>query len=133
MIRGSCLCRGVTFQIDGKYSDISHCHCSKCRKVSGANSNAWLTTAANNFTWSQGADLVKNYEMPDGWMSTFCRECGSPLPMCGAKGKLYWVPTGALDDDPQVPVAQHIFVASKGSWEVIGGEAPQYPEEIPNP
>ncbi len=131
MIRGSCLCQGVAFQIDGRYSDIGHCHCSKCRKVSGANANAVLLTAAKSFAWLQGADLVKTYEMPDGWTSTFCCECGSPLPMAGAEGKLYWVPAGVLDDDPQVPVAQHIFVASKGSWEVIGDDAPQYSEDAP--
>ena len=131
MIRGSCLCQGVTFQVDGKISDIGYCHCSKCRKVSGANSNAVLITAAKSFIWLQGEDLVKVYEMSDGWASTFCSGCGSPLPMSGAEGKLYWVPVGALDDDPGVPVAQHIFVDSKASWEVIGDDAPQYPEEAP--
>lgn len=128
MLRGSCLCGGVQFEIEGKYSDIGQCHCSKCRKVSGTGSNAVLLTSAKNLKWVSGQDLIKVFALPSGWRSTFCRECGSPLPMLGAEGKLYWVPAGVLDDDPQVPVVRHIFVASKAPWEVIGGDALQFEE-----
>ena len=131
MIRGSCLCRRVQFQIEGKYSDVGQCHCSKCRKVSGTGSNAVLITRSDNVAWVAGKDLVKVYETDTGWRSTFCCECGSPLPMLGAGGKLYWVPAGVLDDDPGVPVARHIFVGSKTSWEVIGGDAEQFEEHAP--
>ncbi len=132
MIKGSCLCEGVQFAIDGNVSEIGYCHCSKCRKVSGANSNAVLITASKSFNCERGLDLVKTYSMPDGWESTFCSNCGCPLPMIGAEGKLAWVPVGLLDDDPGVGVAQHIFVGSKASWDVIGDQAPQYDEEAPN-
>jgi len=132
MIKGSCLCGRIAFGIDGKYSDIGHCHCSKCRKVSGSNSNAVLITSAKSMTWLRGAEHVKVYEMSDGWKSTFCAECGCPVPMLGARGKLYWVPAGALDDDPCVPVARHIYVSDKASWEMIGGDAPQYGREAPS-
>jgi hypothetical protein len=132
MIRGSCLCGGVAYEIDGRYSDIGHCHCFKCRKVSGSNSNAAMLTAAKSFRWVQGADLVKRFEMHDGWTSTFCGECGSPMPMLAAEGKLYWVPAGTLDDDPCVSVAQHIYVGQKASWEVIAGDAPQYDKDVPD-
>ena len=53
------------------------------------------------------------------------------MPMVGADGKLYWVPVGSLDTDPGVTVAQHIYVADKGSWEVIGGDAPQFDYDRP--
>ena len=132
MIRGSCLCNGVQFTINGKTSEVGHCHCSKCRKVSGVNSNGVIIVAAKNVVWLEGTKLFSEYKMPDGWVSTFCRKCGSPLPMSGAGGKLYWVPVGLLDDDPGVPVAQHIYVGSKASWEVIGDDAPQYTHEAPN-
>ncbi|MGH8286041.1 MAG: GFA family protein, partial [Steroidobacteraceae bacterium] len=36
MIRGSCLCGGVRFEIDGPVGRASHCHCSMCRKAHGA-------------------------------------------------------------------------------------------------
>ena len=108
MINGSCLCRGIRFKIDGRVSEIGHCHCSKCRKVSGSNCNGTLITAAKSFSWETDLDLVKTYAMADGWESTFCSECGCSLPTPGAEGKLVFVPVGLLDDDPGVGVAQHI-------------------------
>lgn len=131
MIKGSCLCQGVQFSINGNTSDIGHCHCSKCRKVSGVNSNGVILVSAKKLSWQCGQELVKVYQMPDGWTSTFCNSCGSPLPMLGANGKIYWVPIGVLDDDPGVAVAQHIFVASKASWDVITDGVPQYDEFAP--
>ena len=45
MIRGSCLCGAVAFEIEGEVTPIGMCHCSKCRKVSGVASNATLMVA----------------------------------------------------------------------------------------
>lgn len=131
MIRGSCLCGEVAFTVDGRYSEIGHCHCWKCRKVSGSNGNAVLLTSARSLRWDRGEASVKTYRMNDGWQSVFCGECGCPLPLLGADGRIYWVPAGSLDDDPAVGIAQHIHVAGKGSWEEIGGDAPQYDREAP--
>ena len=36
MIRGSCLCDAFQFEIDGRVSDLHRCHCSICRKATGA-------------------------------------------------------------------------------------------------
>lgn len=131
MVKGSCLCGGVTISINGKVSDIGYCHCSKCRKVSGVNSNGVLMTAAKSFQWLSGEELVNTYSMQDGWTSTFCKQCGCPLPMTAPNGKLLWIPIGMLDDEPKVSVAEHIYVGSKASWEVIGDAAPQYDENSP--
>ena len=35
MIRGSCLCGAVRFEID-RVRALTHCHCTICRKLSGA-------------------------------------------------------------------------------------------------
>ncbi len=35
MIKGSCLCGKVTFEISGEPSSLSYCHCSRCRKAAG--------------------------------------------------------------------------------------------------
>jgi len=131
MIRGSCLCGGVRFEIEGRVSGIGQCHCSLCRKVSGSVGDATLLTAARSFRWTQGEELVQSWRRPSGFGSHFCRACGSPLPRLHASGKLYAVPAGALDDDPGTGVVQHIFVASKAPWDAIGGDAPQYAEGPP--
>ncbi len=82
--------------------------------------------ALKRFKWNCGQELVHRYEMDDGWSVSFCRTCGSPLPMPTPDGKLIWIPIGSLDEHPEIRVIEHIYVASKGPWEVIGDDAPQF-------
>jgi hypothetical protein len=131
MIRGSCLCGGVRFEITGKVSGIGQCHCSICRKASGTASNAALLTAARSLRWVAGEELAQEYVRPSGWRTQFCRHCGSPLPQLHPTGKVFWVPAGLLDDDPGGRVEQHIFIGSKAAWDEIAGDAPQYEEAAP--
>jgi hypothetical protein len=132
MIRGSCLCREVQFEIDGPISPIGHCHCSKCRKVSGTASNAvfWVDTARASLRFTQGQDQVRTFRLASGWASVFCAECGSPMPHPNREGTMYFVPAGSLDDDPVVRSAVHIFVGSKAAWDEIHGPQPQFHEGI---
>ena len=132
-IRGSCLCGGVTFSIRGKFGPIGQCHCSKCRKVSGTDGNAVMHARLENFSWDSGEQLIEKY-YPDndkGWHSTFCRKCGSPLPLKGEAGGLYFVPAGLLDDDPgHRGYVGHIFVGSKAPWVTITDDSPQFLENV---
>ena len=126
MLRGSCLCGGIQFEIEGRVSPIAQCHCSLCRKASGGAGNASLLTAARSLRWLRGQELVRSWRKPSGGGTEFCSVCGSPVPRIHPNGKIMGVPAGLLDDDPGVPVGQHIFVGSKASWDQIGGSAPQY-------
>ncbi len=131
MIRGSCLCGGARFEIDGKVSGVGLCHCSVCRKRSGTTGNAALLTATRSFRWIAGEELAQVYERPSGFRSVFCRVCGSPLPVIHDNAKVVGIPAGTLDDDPGVRVEQHIFVGSKAGWDEITGTAQQYEGPAP--
>lgn len=135
-LTGSCLCGGVRFEITGRYSAIGQCHCSRCRKVSGAGAGATLYTAAASLHWRAGEDRVRHFQLPDvrgrGWGTDFCGSCGSPLPRLHPNGKIYFVPAGLLDQDPGVRVERHIFVGSKASWDEIGGAGLQFEEDDPS-
>ncbi len=133
MIRGSCLCGGVRYVIDGNVSPIGQCHCSRCRKVSGTASNAVLWTATGSLTWLGGEELIQRFVVPDTnqWTSAFCRLCGSPMPHPDVDGKIYFVPAGTLDDDPgSRGIAVHLHVNSKAPWEVIADSAPQHAQDM---
>ena len=125
MIRGSCLCGAVRFEIDGKITDIGMCHCSKCRKVSGVASNATFMASRDVLKWISGENELSKFEMADGWGAWRCTVCGSPVPRLHPGGGAYWVPAGLLDSDPGVSIAGHIFVGSKAPWDEIAGEAPR--------
>ena len=125
MIRGSCLCGGVKFQINGVLSQARNCHCSMCRKAQGAAFRSRASANVAEFEWVKGESLVTFYESSPGNHRGFCRRCGSPVVSRFDGVSYYGVPLGALDDDPGVRPELHVHVASKAPWFTITDELPQ--------
>ena len=132
MIRGSCLCGAVRFEVGGAPQFINHCHCSMCRKVHGAAFGSFLHADGRGFRWLAGEDQVQNYSSSPGNMRAFCKTCGSSMPVLEEEGAHVIVPAGSLDGDPQVRPVVHIHVASKAPWFEITDALPQFPEFPPD-
>jgi hypothetical protein len=66
MLRGSCLCGGVRYEINGPLSYPLNCHCSMCRKAHSAAFRSRARVKADDFRWMQGAELVTYYESSPG-------------------------------------------------------------------
>ena len=71
MIRGSCLCGGVKYQITGALSQALNCHCSMCRKAQGAAFRSRASVRAAEFEWVQGENLVTYYNPLQGIIEAF--------------------------------------------------------------
>jgi hypothetical protein len=130
MIRGSCLCGGVRFEIARVVGPFELCHCSRCRKASGSAFVAGLGVSREDFRLLQGRDLIKTYESPireapPAYRACFCSRCGSPVPDPFAESPWFEVPAGVLDDDPQLRPDKHIFVEGKSPWFAITDNLPQ--------
>lgn len=130
---GRCLCGAIRFGLKEKLAPVGFCHCSLCRRTSGAGSNAVLNVRRGRFEWLAGEDNIQTYANETGWKSLFCRTCGSPAPHVLSDGERVLVPAGLLDGDPDLPRSGHIFVGSKARWEVIADDAPQFDEWPPQP
>ena len=129
MIRGSCLCKRVRFEINGKLGRSSHCHCSMCRKAHGAAFGSYAAVRAENCRVVAGGELILRYRSSPGVERTFCSRCGSTLQFISEKNPgVVEVALGALDDDPGIRATRHIFVASKAPWFEIADDLPQFPE-----
>ena len=113
MINGSCLCGQVTISVDAPLSNMTHCHCSICRKIHGSLFATYAEAAKISFT--SGTDQVQTYHSSEGFSRVFCKTCGSVLPESSAEGHFY-VPVGILDDDPVIRPQSHIFVESKSDY-----------------
>jgi hypothetical protein len=125
MIRGSCLCGGVKFQINGVLSQARNCHCSMCRKAQGAAFRSRASASVAEFEWVEGESFVTFYQSSPGTHRGFCRTCGSPVVSRFDGASYYGVPLGALDDDPGVRPELHVHVASKAPWFTITDDLPQ--------
>ena len=131
MFRGSCLCRGVQFEITGAIHELTHCHCSMCRKAHGAAFATFAVSNRGDYRLVKGEELVTRYASSSAFDRAFCRVCGSRAPSKSRDGKLYFVPAGLLDDDPGVKPALHIFVGSKAPWWDITDDLPQFEKWVP--
>jgi hypothetical protein len=131
-VQGSCLCGGVRYEVDeGGFGRVVNCHCSMCRKATGAafRTRAFVKPAA--FRWLAGEALVSRYPSSPGETRTFCRVCGATLATF-LGDKEIGLPLGTLDDDPLVRPSAHVFVDSKAAWFEIADGLPRYSEGITN-
>lgn len=116
MYYGSCLCKKVTFEVDGEFKGFFFCHCSRCRKVTGSAHGANLFSADAKLTWKSGKEHVKTFRLPDTrFAKSFCDICSSAMPTLD-QGRLL-VPAGSLDSDVNVVPTAHICMSSKANWE----------------
>jgi hypothetical protein len=125
MIRGSCLCGQIKYELAGGVELINHCHCVMCRKAHGAAFGSFLHAASDGFRWLSGENLVERYQSSPGNLRAFCRVCGSNMPVLEEGGEVN-IPAGTLDDDPGVRPIVHLFVGSKAPWFDIEDALPQF-------
>lgn len=123
MANGSCLCGRVKFSVGDGGSNMTHCHCSICRRLHGALFATFYD--ASDLRYTRGEDVVERYESSLGFSRSFCRCCGSPLPDEAPDGDGVYVPAGLMDDDPGVRPEAHIFVESKADGCTITDSLPQ--------
>lgn len=130
MIRGSCLCGGVRFEVDRAVGPFELCHCPRCRKVSGSAFLAALGARVEDFRLVSGRELIHRYkapirERPPAYRVAFCSRCGSPVPDPPAGATWFEIPVGLLDDDPGIRPDRHIFVDCKSPWFTISDSLPE--------
>src|SRR5574342_953270 len=79
MLKGSCLCGGIRYEIDAELTAVSNCHCRQCRKASGAAFGTGATIPTASFRFIAGEELLEAWESSPGKRRCFCRRCGSPI------------------------------------------------------
>jgi hypothetical protein len=128
-LTGGCLCGTVRFELTGPFVRAGHCHCSRCRKHSGAFGGTQGRVRREDFHLLTGEDALRVYRpAPDGAVKVFCATCGSSL--FGGQwpeGEEITVRLGAMDGDPGIRPQYHLFVDSRAPWHAITDDLPQYP------
>ena len=96
MIRGGCACGGIRFEIEAVRS-LTHCHCTICRKLTGAAFATYAHVEKAKFHWLEGEQLITRYESTPGSFRAFCRICGSLVPGQASYLATVSIPAGLLD------------------------------------
>lgn len=117
MLRGSCLCGKITYEVRGSPKAMYYCHCSMCRKATGSSFATNMLVREADFVVTSGQALIKAFQSSPGEHRHFCSECGSPIySKAQAREGTVSVRCGTLDDDPLVRPSVHLYTASKAPW-----------------
>ncbi len=136
MIRGSCLCGGVRFEVDGRATPIQICYAKRCQKTTGSAFAAELAVRADQFRWLSGEALITTYEAPilrepPPLRRCFCKVCGSPVPVVRDGARYVGVMAGVLDDDPGTRAFRAIFTSHAPGWAQGLDALPTFEERPP--
>ena len=130
MLRGSCLCGKICYEIHGSAEIMYYCHCGTCRKASGSSFATNILVLVADFVITSGQVLLKAFESSAGEWRHFCSECGSPIySKTNEWPEKISIRCGSLDTDPIVRLTEHIYTGSKAPWIEICDGLPQLTEE----
>jgi hypothetical protein len=127
-LRGSCLCGGVQFEVEGEFERVSYCHCTNCKKISGGAGTVSGIARTDAISVVAGEDVLTTYQPVEGTAKTFCSACGSNLFGAGWPRSEYTsVRLSALDTPFDRRPEMHTFVRSVAAWETLPDDgAPRF-------
>ena len=132
-LKGSCLCGKVRFEITTPLVAFRYCHCTRCRKATGAAHAANIVVPQSQLKWTGGEDRVKRFDLPGArrFAVSFCTECGTRMPHRIATTENYLVPAGTLDSGTAARPDQVIFWGSRADWFIETPALPRHQEYAP--
>jgi hypothetical protein len=112
---GGCLCGACRYQVTTEPRVSANCHCSMCRRHSGAAFLTYFAVPRSAFVMQQGEPAA--YRSSADAVRTHCGTCGSPLTFVfDADPGSVWVTVGTLDDPSAVRPSENWFVRDKVTW-----------------
>lgn len=125
MIRASCLCGSIRFELAGELQAPRYCYCVHCTKFAGTSPASWIMARRRDIVRSTNGDVTR-FDSGRG-NRCFCTACGSPVWFESKDDDdVVMLPLGVLDDADIPPPRMHIWVSSKPGWCAIHDELPQY-------
>jgi len=125
---GGCLCGKVRFEIAEILPSVAHCHCSMCRKFTGAAYATYAGVMRSDFRWTSGEKFLRDYVAKNDTTRKFCGRCGSGLVFSSprAPDDIVEIALATVDQEVNVLPNAHIYVDNKASWTVLNDELPKY-------
>jgi hypothetical protein len=129
VITGGCNCGFIRYTLAEPPLAVVACHCTSCRRQSGAAYSVNLVVRASTMTveGELGRWIDPDTESGEPLAREFCRACGSPIRSApSSPPKMLAVKAGTLDQPDDFAPSMHIWTASKLPWVTIGDGLPQF-------
>lgn len=115
MLTGQCFCGAVRYESSERISNQTLCHCTICRRTTGAPAVAWFSVARADFRFTAGEPV--SHQSSSHGTRTFCPHCGTQLTFADdAIPDEIDVTTFSLDQPEMALPEAHIFVADAMEW-----------------
>ena len=131
MPSGGCHCGAVRYEMTAEVAHHALCHCTDCRKASGAPATAWAMAAADQVTIT-GEPVT--YASSEHGRRLFCGACGTSLFYTNEVvfPGMIDVQSATLDDPDAIPLQAQIQTAERIGWMAHLGDLPAF-ERYPGP
>jgi hypothetical protein len=125
MPSGQCHCGAVRYEMPAEVIYHALCHCSDCRRATGAPLVSWGLAPADKVTIT---GEPKIYASSENARRHFCGECGTSLFYTNEVifPGLIDVQTATLDDPDAIPIGVHVQVAERIGWMEHAHELPMF-------
>ena len=125
MLNGGCLCGDIHYEAGAGAMHQSACHCSMCRRASGAPFVAWFSVPRLNLRWLQGRP--SSYASSEHGTRSFCARCGTQLLFEDDRyPEEVDLTTCSLDDPDRLAPQSHIYTATQVAWVKLDDGLPRY-------
>ena len=119
-MHGTCLCGGVKFEVDAEPEMLRNCHCTSCKKLSGAGGTVNFGVPPSAIRIVEGQELLRSFTPEGGSAKTFCSACGANLFGGGwPDSERCSVRVSTIEEPIDSPVGVHLFVRSLAPWESL--------------
>jgi hypothetical protein len=110
-----------------------HCHCTVCRKISGAAFSSVLLVRRGALEIVRGREVLAAYRSSHNTDRWHCSRCHAPIyaDVFDNDSLPLFVPAGLFDRGALDVCFEHMFVESRAPWHTIVDAAPQHAGDPP--
>jgi hypothetical protein len=131
---GGCLCGNVRYSVSAPMKNVIACHCTHCRKISGAGSSHNVAIPTDALRIDKGTPKIYADTAQSGNKLSrfFCPECGSSLFSRREKmPEMTILKVGTLDDASGLAMAMNVWTDSALPWMHIDPALANHPQNRP--
>jgi hypothetical protein len=130
MLTGGCFCGAIRYEVIGNPSHRTNCHCSICRRTSGAPFVTWFSVPRSEFRFIRG--VPTEFRSSPKAVRCFCPSCGTQLTFQHSDAaEEIDITTCSLDDPQLAHPEDHTWIGSKLQWIELADHLPAFDEARP--
>jgi len=117
IIKGSCHCGAVEFELKGNPKLVVNCHCNDCKKRNGSAYSTYMAVQESDLSVVKGKNTLQGYSVKNVGIKQFCSQCGSPIYNENYRYPgLYMLFYGAFNESSNFSPDFNVYCESKYNW-----------------